>query len=166
MWIWIWLGVVVITMILEFISTDMIAIWFSVGGLVSLILAALSVPVWVQLVVFVVISAVLLLSFRKLALKFLLGKDKTKTNADALISQQIRLINEINEDKYGTVKINGVIWNATTENNTQVIPANTLVEIIKISGNKVIVKPIEEMKPEQEEIKTNKTKKSTNKEGK
>ncbi len=166
MWIWIWLGVVVITMILEFISTDMIAIWFSVGGLVSLILAALSVPVWVQLVVFVVISAVLLLSFRKLALKFLLGKDKTKTNADALISQQIRLINEINEDKYGTVKINGVIWNATTENNTQVIPANTLVEIIKISGNKVIVKPIEEIKPEQEEIKTNKTKKSTNKEGK
>lgn len=153
-------------MILEFISTDMIAIWFSVGGLVSLILAALSVPVWVQLVVFVVISAVLLLSFRKLALKFLLGKDKTKTNADALISQQIRLINEINEDKYGTVKINGVIWNATTENNTQVIPANTLVEIIKISGNKVIVKPIEEIKPEQEEIKTNKTKKSTNKEGK
>lgn len=166
MWIWIWLGVVVITMILEFISTDMIAIWFSVGGLVSLILAALSVPVWVQLVVFVVISAVLLLSFRKLALKFLLGKDKTKTNADALISQQIRLINEINEDKYGTVKINGVIWNATTENNTQVIPANTLVEIIKISGNKVIVKPIEEIKPEQEKIKTNKTKKSTNKEGK
>ena len=166
MWIWIWLGVVVITMILEFISTDMIAIWFSVGGLVSLILAALSVPVWVQLVVFVVISAVLLLSFRQLALKFLLGKDKTKTNADALISQQIRLINEINEDKYGTVKINGVIWNATTENNTQVIPANTLVEIIKISGNKVIVKPIEEIKPEQEEIKTNKTKKSTNKEGK
>ena len=141
-WIWIWLGVVVITMLLEFISVDMIAVWFSAGALVALILS-LFTPYWVQIIVFIVVSTVLLLSFRKLVLKFLTSKEKVKTNVDALVGHNYKLLTPIINEQMGTIKINGVIWNAKTENDDQKITEGNMVEVIKISGNKVIVKPIE-----------------------
>ena len=65
MLVYVWLAVVVFTLIIEFSTTDMISIWFAGGALVALILAAFNVWWVIQLIAFIVVSAVLLALFRK-----------------------------------------------------------------------------------------------------
>ena len=137
-WIWIWVAVVAISLIIEFSTMEMVSIWTAAGGLVSLILAACNVSLEIQLIVFFAVSITLLLSLRKIALKYLI-KNNSKTGADSLIGSKHTLLSDIREDQLGTIKINGVVWNVTTENGTEIVAGNK-VEIIAIKGNKFIVK--------------------------
>ena len=70
-WLYIGLGVTALALIVEFITNDMISIWFAGGGLVAMIISAFGVSWYVHLPVFIVLSMVLLLSFRKIVLKYL-----------------------------------------------------------------------------------------------
>ncbi|MBR7091155.1 MAG: NfeD family protein [Clostridia bacterium] len=140
-WIWIWLSVVCCSAILEFVSMQMISIWFVAGGIVALILAIIGgVASWIQIVVFITLSMILLLSFRKLALKCLLRNTNTKTNIDSIIGRETTLIDDISLDNTGAVKVNGVVWTAIAESDNITIPAGTLVVISEIRGNKLIVR--------------------------
>lgn len=161
-WLWIWLAVVVIALIIEFLTTEMISVWFAPSGIVALIMSACGVPEWINIIVFAVISLILILSFRKLALKYLLKKDTTKTNTDALIGTKLKLLTPIKGAEMGTVKINGVIWNAKTQNDDVDIEENTYVTVVEISGTKVVVQKAEsntektETKKDEKETKSNK----------
>lgn len=137
-WIWIWVAVIVLSLVVEFSTLDMVSLWTAIGGVIALILAATGVKLEIQLIVFFVVSIVLLLSLRKIALKYLL-KNNTKTGTDALIGKTFRLLSPITEDEMGTIKINGVVWNVTTENNTEITEGEK-VEIVRLQGNKFIVK--------------------------
>ena len=137
-WIYIWLAVTAVALILEFCTNDMLSIWFAGGGVVAMIIAALGASWYVHLPVFIAVSLVLLLSFRKLVLKYL-DKGDVRTNADSAIGKEFELITEIGFNHPGTIKINDVVWNAVTENQNDQIPAGTIVRVVKISGNKYIV---------------------------
>lgn len=112
--IWVWLAVVAVSLIVEFLSFDLTSIWFAVAGMVSLILSAIEGVSWeVQLVVFIVLSAVLLIFIRKICRKTLLKNTNTKTNVDAYAGKRTKLLKEIGTDEnFGEVKFNGVIWQA------------------------------------------------------
>ena len=141
-WIWIWLGVVCCSAVIEFMSLQMVSIWFVAGGIVALILAIIGgIDLWIQIVVFIVLSMILLLSFRKMALKYLLRNTNTKTNVDSIVGKETRLLEPISLDKVGSVKINGVVWTAIAENDTISIPAETLVAVVEVRGNKLVVQP-------------------------
>ena len=143
MMIWIWLGVVVVSLIIEFLSVSMTSLWFAFGGLISLILSAIGVDVVWQVCVFSVVSLACLLSLRKVALKFLYKNKELKTNTDAFVGKHYILLSEINENQLGTIKIDGVFWSCKGEDDTKTILAGEKVEIVKISGNKLVVKEIE-----------------------
>ena len=70
-WVYIWLGVLALSLILEFVTLELVSIWVCVGSFVSMILALIGVGVEIQLVVAVVISVGCILGLRKFALKFL-----------------------------------------------------------------------------------------------
>ncbi len=137
--IWVWLAVIVISLVFEFVSVSLASIWFAVGALVSLILAACKVELIWQIVVFVLVSLVFLLSFRKLALKFLFRKNEEKTNSSALIGREAVLKGEINQFNSGTIKIDGVEWACTANNVGETIPAGSVVRVEQIKGNKLFV---------------------------
>lgn len=137
-WIWIWVAVIALSLIIEFSTLEMVSLWTAIGGLVALILAACDVTLEVQLIVFFSVSIVLLLSLRKIALKYLL-KNNNKIGTDSLIGTKHTLLSSIKEETPGTIKINGVIWNVTTADEKE-IKAGEKVEIVAIKGNKFIVK--------------------------
>ena len=141
MWLYIWLGVVAVTLIIEFITMELVSIWLSIGALVAMILAACGVGYEIQLIVMVVVSIGCILGLRKITLKFL-NRNKDKTNVDMLIGTKTRLISDITEDQPGSVKINGIVWSAVTEN-LEEIQKDSFVEIEKIEGNKLVVKKVE-----------------------
>ena len=115
--IWVWLAVVAVSLIVEFFTWDLTSIWFAVAGLVSLILSAIDGINWVwQLGVFIVISALLIIFVRQICRKLLLKSDE-KTNVDAFVGKKTTLLTGIvDANNMGTVKFNGVTWNAITEN--------------------------------------------------
>ena len=142
MWIYIWLGIVAVSLIVEFITQEFVSLWLAVGGIVALILAACGVSYEIQIIVMIAVSIACILGLRKVTLKFL-NKNKDKTNTDLIIGLKAKLLEEINADNLGSVKINGVVWSCLSETD-ETIEVGEHVEIIKIEGNKLIVKKVEE----------------------
>lgn len=139
---WVWLSVMVIAVILEIITTDLVSIWFAFGSIVPMILSAFDVlnPIW-QTTIFVVLSAILIVSLRKVTFKWLFNNNNTKTNVDALIGEKHRLLETTDFETLGKIKIKDIDWSVRGENQ-QTIEEGTVVEIVKIDGNKLIVKPV------------------------
>jgi len=137
-WVYIWLGVVALTMILEFITMELVSIWISIGALVALILAACGVGYEIQIIVAIVVSIGCILGLRKVTLK-LLNKNKDKTNLDLIIGVKTKLLTPITKDEIGSVKHNGITYSAVTIDGSEIAEGEYVV-IKEIQGNKLIVK--------------------------
>ncbi len=140
-WVYVWLAITAGALITEFLTADMVSIWFAGGGIVALSLALFDIAWYIHLPVFIVLSLVLLLSFRKLVMKKLIKGD-TKTNADAVIGLEFTLLTDIGFNQMGTIKINGVVWNVNTEDEKEEVSAGNTVRVLKIQGNKYIVEKV------------------------
>ena len=135
-----WLAVLLLAVVAESLTTDLVAIWFFPAGLVALLLSFTTVPWWVQVLVFVALGLVLVIAFRPLCRKFLMGKEP-KTNAQALIGRTCIVTEEIrNIDEVGEVKVGGLCWSARAEDPDRVIAVGEQVTVLQISGVKLIVK--------------------------
>ena len=151
MWIWIWLGVVATTLLFEFITLDLVSAWFSLGALVALILAACGVSLEVQWIVFGLVSILSILLLRKVSLKYLLKNHNEKVlNTENTIGKTFELLSDITRNEKGSIRVNDVVWSAVSEDETQEIKAGTRVQVVRLSGNKYIVKPVKEKKEEKE----------------
>ena len=142
----IWLGIAIAMLVVEAFTVDLIAIWFAVAGFVSVIITAIFPDlfyVW-QILIFVVLSAVLVLSTRNMVKKFLKRKKDQETNLELVINHRGRVVDEINNDfERGEVKINGIVWSARTKNG-EVVEKDALVTVLEIKGNKLIVEKFNE----------------------
>lgn len=137
---WVWLGVIVATAIVEFATMEIVSIWFTIGAIIPFILAATNCVRWeIQLVVFVVISAVLIVSLRRITKKFLLRNSNDKTNLDTLIGKELRMLKKTDFETIGSVKVNDIVWGAVGQNQ-ETIEKDEIVQVVKIDGNKLIVK--------------------------
>jgi len=101
---------------------------------------------WVQVVLFIVVSLVLLIFTKPIAVKFF-NKGRIKTNAESLIGQRAIVVSEIDNLKgIGEVTVSGLDWSARTEEDGLVIPEKAVVMIKRIEGVKLIVELDESLK--------------------
>ena len=140
--LYIWIAVICIAALVEAFTMQMVSIWFVAGGIVSLILYFCEVSYEIQIIVFIAVSIILLISLRKLCLKFLLKNTDEKTNIDSLIGREAKLLKDISLGELGEVKLGDVVWTATTKDETP-LSAGTLIKIVQVQGNKLIVQPFE-----------------------
>ena len=144
-WMWaIWLGVFVLALVIEAIGTDLVSIWFAAGALVALIVSLIpGVDWWVELIIFMVISIASLLCFRPLVHKYL-RRDLINSNIDEMKGKKGLLVEKIDLLHQGVCKINDVRWTAIATDDKTKIPAGSIVEVLAVSGNKLIVKKVED----------------------
>jgi len=140
-WVYIWLAVIVFSVLIELATTELVSIWFVAGGVVALVLAACGLSWYIHLPVFIAVSLIFLICFRKIAMKSLLKKD-TKTNAEAVIGKEFTLLTSVTPNTPGTIKVNGVIWNVVTKNDMEEVKKGVLVKVKEIKGNKYIVEVV------------------------
>lgn len=144
--VYIWLGIVVLALVGEALSLDMTSIWFAVGGTCSIIAWFIwntgTGSIILQVMLFVFVSLICILTLRKLCKKLLLKKDTVKTNVDAYTGIKTKLLSGILYEKKGTIKINDVVWNCISEED--IIEEGTMVEILCVKGNKMLVKSVKE----------------------
>lgn len=136
---YIWLGIIIVMAVIEIITTQLVTIWFAVGGLAAFLVSLfLSDSIPIQIAVFVAVSAVALGATRPLVKKYN-SRDTVPTNADMIIGQTAVVTETIdNEHGKGFIKINGSVWTARSESNA-VIEKDSLVTIKEIQGVKAIV---------------------------
>lgn len=118
------------------------SIWFAVGALVALLTSLVGAPVWLQITLFVLVSAGLLALLWPMVRKYM-NPNLVATNVDALAGTVGIVISPIdNVGATGQVKLNGMEWSArsTTGEN---IPAGVEVRVDRVQGVKVFVTPVE-----------------------
>jgi membrane protein implicated in regulation of membrane protease activity len=132
----IWTAVLVASVILEAVTTALVAIWFVPGAILALIFAALNFPLWTQLLAFFIsgLGILLRVAFREKHFR----SNVQPTNADLLIGKNGIVVEPINNIKAeGAVKINGTVWSARVEN-ADTAEVGAVVEILRIEGVKLI----------------------------
>ncbi len=139
MWIF-WAILLMLFSVVEIITPQMTTIWLAIGSAAAIgVSFALPDWIWLQVLVFVVVSVVLLALTRKIS-KRILKYNVVPTNADRCIGQQAVVTEGINNLLgKGQVNIKGAIWTARAEKDEE-IPEGTLVSVVRIEGVKVIVK--------------------------
>ena len=135
----IWLIVLAVMIVIELATMGLTSIWFAGGALVAAILAALKLPVYVQIIAFIVVSGLLLYFTRPIAMKYF-NKSRTKTNVEAMIGKQAIVISEINNiEGTGQVRIGGMEWSARSIE-LPVIKVGEVVVVEAVEGVKLMVK--------------------------
>ena len=136
-----WLGAFIVFAIGEAVTVGLVSVWFAVGALAALFAAALGAGLWLQIAVFLGVSALALALFKPLSSKFLKPK-VSATNADRVIGSPALVTETIdNTQARGQVKVNGQIWSARSAQDV-VIPTGRDVKVLRIEGVKVIVETV------------------------
>ena len=146
----VWLVMAVLFLVIELITVGMVSIWFMIGALAAALTAGLHGPIWLQIVVFLVVSGV---SFAALypRVRHMVTKRNQPTNADMVIGQTCVVTRRIdNLAGTGAVSIGGKTWTARTEDGSVVDP-DALVTAVRIEGVKLIVSPFSQAEPSQNE---------------
>ncbi len=137
--VWFWLGLFVLALVIELFTADMISIWFSLAAVPSFVLALAGANVILQSVVFVLVTAVLLLLTRP-AMKKYMKTNEIKTNVDAIIGKTGVVVKAVTSDMPGRIKIANMDWSAISKENIEV---GIHVRVLDVEGNKLIVESIE-----------------------
>lgn len=138
----IWLVLLVLFLLTEAATVTMVSLWFAVSALAALIVSLLGGPVWLQTLLFLVVSAVLLALLRPLVRKYVTPK-VTATNVDSVVGSTGLVTASIdNVTAAGQVKLGAMEWTARSTSGVP-IPEGTLVKVDRIEGVKVFVSPVE-----------------------
>ncbi|MBQ7718204.1 MAG: NfeD family protein [Clostridia bacterium] len=134
-----WLALAVVALVIEMATVNLVSIWFVAGAVAAFVAALFGAALSVQIGIFVLVTAILLI-FTMPAARRLLQNSKQATNSDRIIGQEAVVTEEIDNIKgTGQVKVLGNIWSATSFDNT-VIPKGSKVTVDSISGVKAVVK--------------------------
>ena len=136
---YLWLGIVILLVVIELATINLTTIWFVISGIITLILSLFIDNLFIQMLVFVLGGVILLLTTRKILLKYLKPRN-IKTNIDRIIGMKGIALTEINENS-GEVKVDGKRWTAIAD---ETIPVDSTVKILEINSTKLKVKRMEE----------------------
>lgn len=134
----IWIVALVVFLIIEGATVGLVSVWFALGSLCAMIASMLNAQLWLQIVLFIVVSAVSMYFTRPIVKKYINGR-VVPTNADAVIGSECRVVETIdNIAGTGAVYVGGKTWTARSTDDT-VIPEGELVTAERIEGVKLIV---------------------------
>lgn len=135
-----WLVAVIVLGVVEAVTVSLVSVWFALGALAALISSLFGGPLWLQLVLFFVVTAVTLIFTKPLVKKYFNKDSHDPTNADVVIGQLANVTENIdNIAGTGAVKCMGKEWSARSESGEN-IPEGTVTTVVKIDGVKLIVK--------------------------
>ena len=135
-----WLVMFVVLLLIEIFTMGLTTVWFAGGAIIAFILAFAGFELPVQIIAFLLVSILLLVLTRPIAVKFF-NKERQKTNAESLIGQKAVVIEKIDTlHGMGRAEVNGMEWAAKTDDMDSIIEAGEVVVIEGIQGVKLIVR--------------------------
>ena len=137
MTIWMWAAVIVILIVAELLTVDLLFASLAISATAALIANALGYEMPVQGIAFALFATLSLLFLRPIALKHLKKEvPGFATNMDALIGAPAVALTEVNLNG-GQIKLNGEVWSARSAAGT--ISTNTQLSVVSIEGATALV---------------------------
>ena len=136
--LYVWIAAAIVFGIAEGATAGLVSIWFVGGSIAALGVAAVGAPLWAQLMLFCVVSALLLVATRPLARR--LRERAVPTNLDRVLNGVARVTETVdNERSVGAVYIDGKTWTARSEDGS-VLQKDTMVQVVRMEGVKLFVR--------------------------
>ena len=138
--VWIWLSIVIISLIIELSTTQLVSFWFALAAAITSALSFIpGFPWWGQVLVFAILSIVSFFTLRPVIMKWQKKhQDKnTDTNLDLIVGMYVRVLKAADFDNLGEAKIGDVVWSVKSKDG-QILDKDEIVKIVAIEGNKLI----------------------------
>ena len=136
-WVW-WLAVAAIFALAETQTASLHLIMVSGGALAAAGAAALGAPVALQVVVFAVVTLLLILVVRPVAIGHRRQPPEIRTGVDALIGSDAVVLEQV-DGSDGRIKLGGEIWSARAYDGSSVLAPGQHVQVIQIEGATALV---------------------------
>jgi len=144
-WWALWLTVFLAFAVVEMLTLDLFFIMLGGGALAGLIADFAGAEFWLQIVIFCVVSLLMIVFLRPVALKHLRkGPEEQRSNIDRLIGQSALVIEAVTGTS-GLVKIGGDVWTARSAAGT--LDAGATVQVTRIDGATAVVASSAENSP-------------------
>ncbi len=137
----VWIIVFAVMIIWEIVSLGLTSIWFCGGAIAAAIAGFMGANIYIQIVLFIAVSTVLLLAIRPIAKKKLITT-AAPTNIDRNIGKKVKILETVDPaEGTGLIKIGDVEWKAVSESG-KTIAKDSFAEIVSIEGTKVYVREV------------------------
>lgn len=139
----IWLGIAVVFGIVEAAAPALVCIWFCLGAAAAFIASLFVADVWVQIIVFVVVSCLMLLALRPFIRKNAKASPKDAiTNYDSYVGREVLVTQGIpaGQGRCGRVLLADVSWLARTADGSSVATGSRVV-IKDVDSTVLVVEP-------------------------
>ncbi|MFF0813797.1 NfeD family protein [Rhodococcus sp. NPDC003318] len=135
----IWLVGGVLLAAAEAATGDFFLLMLAGGALVTAgFSAATDLPVWIDAVVFAVVSLTLVLAVRPALVRRFSKPPLLPTNTAALPGKHALVLEEVSQH-HGRVKLDGEVWTARPLDHTEVYSPGTTVTVMEIDGATAVV---------------------------
>ena len=137
---WAWIAVIVLAIVAEVLTDQLVSIWFVPGAIVATILDFVGVDFVWQLIVFLVISCAGIVCAKLFLTKYRRGAD-TRTNIEAIIGERCVVTERI--DNYagcGQARVGSQIWSARGAHEDDTFEVGEILHVVAIEGVKLICK--------------------------
>jgi len=135
-----WAIMVVIFVVMEIATVQLVSIWLAAGAMITMICAYFFELSTVQeLVIFLITSAVFLAITLPVIRKKRQNRGYVSTNSDLDVGKTAVVIEDIDQDAgTGRVTLNGVDWSAVAADGKP-IPKGSIVVVKEVQGAKLVV---------------------------
>ena len=137
---WIWVAVIVMAIVIEVFTEQLVSIWFVPAAIVGIFLDFFKVPEIWQIIVVLILAAAGIVATKIVFTKYT-NQEDTKTNINAIIGERCIVIEKI--DNYagcGQVKVKGQIWSARGVGEDDIFDVGVALHVVAIEGVKLICK--------------------------
>ena len=138
-----WLVVLVVAILFEVRTSDVVSVWFMPAAAVALLLTFFMEhevkDLLIQVLAFLIVSLVSFIIFKIAFNKKLKRMKKGKTNLNALIGERCLVVEDIsNIHVKGMVNLRGAVWSARSSDDNDVIEEGTIVVVDRVDGVKLV----------------------------
>ncbi|WP_435612114.1 NfeD family protein [Streptomyces sp. bgisy159] len=138
----VWLAAAAALGVAEFFTLTLVFGLLAGAALVAAVVAGTGIGLLGQLVALAAAAVGGLALVRPLALRHLEQQPLTREGSDALIGRRAEVVQEVTATR-GLIKLSGEEWSARAFDESLVIPAGTLVDVMEIEGATALVYPRE-----------------------
>jgi membrane protein implicated in regulation of membrane protease activity len=137
-----WLFIAIAAAVVESQTCDLVALWFVPGALTAMVVSLFVDWVWLQIIIFLVLSVSTLVLAKTVFKKHLPQNKAEKLNADSYVGEHGVVTEEIdNILETGSVKLRGLVWTARSSDDAVKIPVGSVITVREIAGVKLICEP-------------------------
>ena len=140
-WFWIWVVLAALLYVGEMLAASFFLLPFAIGATVSALASFFGADLWLQWLLFVLVSVFALVALRPLAKRLTAKAQPGKSGVDRLIGMTGHIVEGSTPSGEMRARVDREVWNVTLEP-TRRLPVDTPVKVLRVDGVHLVVEEL------------------------